>query len=51
MKRQRKLRRLWPSGSQTCAGHESKIGGNQLVRSFATTPIDLGGNCINQVAV
>jgi hypothetical protein len=44
-------RRLWPSGSQTCAGHESKIGGNELVRSFATTPIDLSGNCINQVAV
>jgi hypothetical protein len=29
----------------------SKIGDNQLVRPFATAPIDLGGNCINQVAV
>jgi hypothetical protein len=29
----------------------SKIGGNQLVRPFATAPIDLGGNCVNQVAV
>jgi len=38
-------------GSRTCAGHESKIGRNQLVRSFATALIDLGGNFINQVAV
>jgi hypothetical protein len=43
--------RLPTASTQTCAGHKSKIGGDQLVRPFATAPIDLGGNCINQVAI
>jgi hypothetical protein len=43
--------RLPTASTRTCASHKSKIGGDQLVRPFATAPIDLGGNCINQVAV
>src|SRR4029077_5691049 len=43
--------RLPTASTRTCASHKSKIGGDQLVRPFATAPIDLGGNCMNQVAV
>jgi hypothetical protein len=43
--------RLPTASTRTCASHKSKIGSDQLVRPFATAPIDLGSNCINQVAV
>src|SRR5262245_29912851 len=36
--------RLPTASTRTCASHKSKIGGDQLVRPFATAPIDLGGN-------
>jgi len=43
--------RLPTASTRTCASYKSKIGVDQLVRPFATAPIDLGGNCMNQVAV
>jgi len=43
--------RLPTASTRTCASHKSKVGGDQLVRPLATASIDLGGNCINQVAV
>jgi hypothetical protein len=35
------------AAKRAIGGSQTKIGGNQLVRSFATTLIDLGGNFIN----